>query len=79
MQHLMDSVTAGLKKAKEERRRAETEIYSSQNPLAKSLLKDEICSQSSSTIPKFSGQNLSSKASLSHRNQNSGASEIKVP
>ena len=74
----MNSVTAGLKKAKEDRRRVETEIYSSQNPLAKSILKAESCSQSSSSISQFAGQNHSSKNFLSNVNQNTRHTAIKV-
>ena len=50
----MDSVKANLKKAKEERRRAETEIYSSQNPFASSLLKTESCFPRTSSNPDIS-------------------------
>ena len=65
----MNSVTAYLKKAKEDRRRAETEIYCSQNLLAKSILKAEISSQRSSSIPQFSGKRPSSRISNSHGNE----------
>ena len=74
----MDSVTAGLKKAKEEHRRAETEVYSSENPLTQSLLKAKTCFQRSSSIPQFSGHKPSSKTSVYHGNQNANHRAIKV-
>ena len=74
----MNSVTARLKKAKEDRRRAETEMNSSQNPLAHSLLNAERSSQNSSSIPQFSGHKRSSTNSVSHVNQNAGHLALKV-
>ncbi len=74
----MHSITANLKKAHDGRRRAETEIYSSQNPLAKSILKSEIVSQSTSSIPEFSGYKPSSKTSHSNGNENARHNAVKV-
>ena len=78
MDDLMNSLTAGLKKAKEDRRRVETEVYRSQNPLAKYILKAESCSQSSSSITQFAGPTQISKNFLSNGNQNARHTAIKV-
>ena len=54
MEDLMQSITANLKKARDGRRRVEIERDRSQNLLAKSIIKTEICSEISSSNPQIS-------------------------
>ena len=74
----MHSITASLKKAHDDRRRAETEIYSSQNPLAKSILKAESCAESSYLNPQSSRHTSVSKTALYRGNQKAAQNTIKV-
>ena len=65
MEHLKQSFTAGLKKAQEDRMTAETDIYCSQNPLAKSILNTERASLSTSSNPDISVIRSCHQSSLS--------------
>ena len=69
MEQLKQSFTAGLKKAQKDRTTEETDIYCSQNPLAKSILNAERVSQSTSSMRQFSEHNSRSKTSVSQGNQ----------
>ena len=78
MEEFMHSITANLKKAHDDRRRAETEIYSSQNSLSKSILKAESCAENRYSNPQSSRHTPVSKTKLYRGNQKAVQNTPKV-
>ena len=78
MEGFMNTVTERIRRAREERRIAETEKDSFPNQTAKSVSKEATSSQSSSANPKLSREQASSAAYPRQRKRNNDREELPV-
>ena len=78
MEGFMNTVSERIRRAREEKRIAETEKYSFPNPAANAVSKEATSSQSSSTNPKLSREQPSSAAYSRQRKRNNDREELPV-